>query len=626
MELTGLPLSQLLALGGALGAATLLLYVLKLRRRPVAVPFARIWQRVLRDRESTTLWSRLRRILSFLLQLLLLALLLGALGDPRSIATRGEGRHWVVLVDTSASMKATDVEPSRLGRAKDEALAMIQGLGGSERMLLAGMGATPTPLTTMTADRAELETALSKLEASDTRADVAAGFEFARDSLRGRNAPGIVLLSDGAFGDLEALKARVDLAGIELSYVPVGESGNNVAVTEFSVRRYPLDTSRYEVLLEITNLTDKAQKVELSLLGDGLVTDVSRLELKPNERLPRFYSELSGASERLEARIRLLEGADALDADNHAYALMPERRRARVLVVTPGNTYLEAALLLDEYLDVAVVHPKAYPPAGRFDVTIFDGVAPSAAETGGALLYLDPPETGSPVKRGKRIEGFGFDTWDKKSPLLRWMAMGDIQVAHGHALVPEKTDRVVGASELGPLLVSGTRDGRPFIALGFDARNSDFVLRVAWPLFLLNSINSFVEADTSYLSSYRTGEVWQIPVSVEATSVTLRDPDGRRRRAVVRDGRAVFMGDRAGFYRVDAGAQGAGQGAFAANLVDLEESRIAPNKKGLFGRAPQAEAPRGGGRVRFDPWLVLLLGAIGLSVLEWVTYHRRVTV
>ena len=40
-----------------------------------------------------------------------------------------------------------------------------------------------------------------------------------------------------------------------------------------------------------------------------------------------------------------------------------------MLVVTPGNTYLEAALLLDEYLDVTEVAPSAYPPAGAFDVT-----------------------------------------------------------------------------------------------------------------------------------------------------------------------------------------------------------------------------------------------------------------
>ena len=96
----------------------------------------------------------------------------------------------------------------------------------------------------------------------------------------------------------------------------------------------------------------------------------------------------------------------------------------------------------------------------------------------------------------KKIEWFGFDTWDKKSPILRWMAMGDIQVSQGHAFKPAPGDKVVGASELGPILVSGRRDGRAFVALGFDPRNSDFVLRVAWPLFVLNTINTFIEEDT----------------------------------------------------------------------------------------------------------------------------------
>src|SRR5207253_10845690 len=60
-------------------------------------------------------------------------------------------------------------------------------------------------------------------------------------------------------------------------------------------------------------------------------------------------------------------------------------------------------------------------------------------------------------------------------------------------------------------IFAGARAGRPFVALGFDPRNSDWVLRVAWPLFVLNTINAFVEEDTSYVSSFRTGEVWRIP-------------------------------------------------------------------------------------------------------------------
>jgi Ca-activated chloride channel family protein len=39
--------------------------------------------------------------------------------------------------------------------------------------------------------------------------------------------------------------------------VPVGKSGKNVAITGFSVRRYPLDKSRYEVMLEVTNTNEE---------------------------------------------------------------------------------------------------------------------------------------------------------------------------------------------------------------------------------------------------------------------------------------------------------------------------------------------------------------------------------
>src|SRR6185295_5190335 len=83
MFFAGLPLATLLTIGGLAGAAIVVFYILKLRRRPVAVPFSRIWDRILRDKEATSLFSQLKRILSLLLQLLLLLLMLLALGDPR---------------------------------------------------------------------------------------------------------------------------------------------------------------------------------------------------------------------------------------------------------------------------------------------------------------------------------------------------------------------------------------------------------------------------------------------------------------------------------------------------------------------------------------------------------------
>src|SRR5512138_1250247 len=130
MIFAGLHFAQLAAVFGIAGAIVVGLYILKLRRRAVAVPFSPLWQRILKDKEATSLFSKLKRLLSLLLQLLLLALLVIALGDPRAAATLIKGRNLIVLVDASASMQATDVSPNRLAVAKDEVKAMIRGLGG----------------------------------------------------------------------------------------------------------------------------------------------------------------------------------------------------------------------------------------------------------------------------------------------------------------------------------------------------------------------------------------------------------------------------------------------------------------------------------------------------------------
>jgi len=628
MIFAGLPFAQLVAVFGAVGFGVLVLYILKLRRRVVAVPFSPLWERILRDKEATSLFSKLKRLLSLLLQLALLALLVLALGDPRAAETLIRGRTVVVLVDASASMQATDVSPSRLAAAKDEVKKIVRGLGGADRMLVAQMDAMVTPLGPMTADTSALERELDGIRPTDARADFPRALRFASDVLRGIDNGEILVVSDGALGAPSDSSGAVHLGSAKLSYVEVGRSDRNVGITQFSVRRYPLDRSRYEVMLELTNTGTAAEDVELQLLGDGALVDVTKLRLQPGASLPRFYPQLSGANRTLEAKITLVDGThDDLPADDHAYALLPERRRAKVLVVTAGNTYLEAALLLDEYLDVTDVAPAAYPQAlarERWDTVIFDGATPPEMPKANAL-YLDPRGPGSPVKVTDPLKQPGFDRIDRKHPVVRLLALDDVNVALGHKLVAETGDKVLGASDGGasPLLVAGTRGGYRFVAVGFDVRDSDLPLRTAWPLFIIGCINWFTDEDTQYLSSFRTGEVWRIPVAGGVTSATVRLPDGSVQPVPVHEGRAVFLGEQAGFYQLTAGEQ---QKEFAANLLDRSESAIAP--RGALSVDGRPAGPVAGFRVgvRREIWIYLLLAVALLTALEWATYHRRLTV
>jgi hypothetical protein len=640
MVLTGIPPAELLAIFGAVALGVVMLYLLKLRRRAVAVPFSPLWERIVGDKESTTLFSKLKRVVSLLLQLALLALLVLALGNPRPIESLARGRTLVVLVDASASMQATDVRPTRLGVARDEVRKMVRGLGGADRMLIAQMDARVTPLGPMTGEAAVLEREVDAIGATDARADFPRALRFATDVLRGVEEGEIVVVSDGALGPAADASGLVHLGGAKLSYVRVGREGRNVGITQFSVRRYPLDRSRYEVMLELTNTGPEVEDVELQLLGDGALVDLTRLALSPGERLPRFYPQLSGANRTLEAKLARADGShDDLPADDHAYALLPARRRPKVLVVTDGNTYLEAALLLDEYVDVTSVAPAAYANSigsENWDAVIFDRVTPAEAPKASAL-YLDPRGPGSPVTVLEELKSPGFDKIERKHPVVRFIALDDVNISLGHKLVPKGDDKVVGASDGGasPILVAGTRNGFKFVALGFDVSGSDLPLRPAWPLFLLDCINWFSDEDSQYLASFRTGEVWRIPVAPGSESATLKLPDGTVESVAVHDGRAVLLGEHAGFYELSRAASDGVPAvavppdqmtAFAANLLDANESAIAPQDKLVVDGKDAGELAAFRFGVRREIWIYLLVAAALLTTLEWATYHRRVTV
>lgn len=647
MILAGIPFATLATIFGAVAAGMIALYILKLRRRVVAVPFSLLWQKILRDKEATSLFSKLKRLLSLLLQLALLALLVLALGDPRAAATLIKGRNVVVLVDASASMQATDVAPNRLAVAKDEVKRLIRGMGGADRMLIAQMDAAITPMGPMSGDTSELERAVDSIKATDARADFPRALRFATDSLRNIDNAEVVVVSDGNLGEAIDSAGPVHIGDVKLSYMPVGKAKDNVAITQFSVRRYPLDKSRYEVMLEVENTGPEPADVEMSLLGDGTLVDLTKLRLKPGERLPRFYANLSGASRTLEAKLAMIgDTKDYLPADDHAYALLPERRRAKVLVVSTGNTYLEAALLLDEYLEVLTATPLEYATkyaqkSNTFDAIVFDEATPAEMPKTNAL-YLDPRGPGSPFKVENEIREPGFDKIDRKHPIVRFTALDQVNIARGHKLKAEPGDKVIGASEEGPILVAGTRGGNKMVALGFDVRDSDLALRVAWPVLLLNIINYFTDEDASYLSSFRTGDVWRIPVGQGATQATLTMPGGATQPVPVHEGRAVFLGQNAGFYELSLAQPGAQPAAttgnptdvtqagtsvrFAANLLDDFESTVGPQEKLMVDGKEAGTVSAFHVGVRREIWIYLLFIAIAITVLEWITYHRRLTV
>src|SRR5512146_1187053 len=103
-----IPLAVFAWVAGGAALLAISAYIIKMRRRRFEVPFSRLWQKVLDQKDADALWKQLKRLISLLLMLLILGLVLFAALDPTLGGTNRKARSVVVLLDASASMKAMD--------------------------------------------------------------------------------------------------------------------------------------------------------------------------------------------------------------------------------------------------------------------------------------------------------------------------------------------------------------------------------------------------------------------------------------------------------------------------------------------------------------------------------------
>lgn len=679
MTLLGLSPAELGALFAASGAALTVLYLLRQRRRRVEVPFARLWNDVLKQSTSTSLWRKLLRLLSLLLQLLLLALLVLSLGDPR-LGRSEKGRTLVLLIDASASMQALwpgsgdKGGRTRLELAKAEAKAFIHSLGGDDLAVVVALDGKPAPIGGLSYDERELLTQVDAVTARDTSADLPAALELSRALLLGRPRPGIVLFSDGGF-DENTLKSLAPEAllqtgtpgeAIDLRYMPLlpadsaSQNTGNAAITAFAVRRYRRNRLSYEVLISLTWFpwrvhdaqgvregSSAAQKATLELLQDGEVVDVKTLELVPQQKIEHLYPNLSGAGRHLEARLRLKDAVDLLPLDDRAFAVLPERRHQRVLLVTRGNLFLEGALLSlgageENHLVIDKVAPGAYDPAraGRYDVVILDAALVEVPATVHAI-YLDPRGESSPFAIASSLKAPLFTDVDTKHPIMRWVSLGDVNMSQSSVFTLRPGDKALAAMLKQPLIVAreeATTAGflRRSLAIGFELKQSDLPLRVAFPVLLMNTLDWFAGDVDEDLGSLRTGQMWRIPLqrtdrakrqaTLESTG-TLLLPDGSAAPVPLSDGHALHYGQQVGFYTLSLPDRAPED--FAANLGDPTESAAELRRDLRIGNAQVVtlRPPEPGERaLRRTLWPYLLLAVLFLLSLEWWSYHRRWTV
>ncbi len=533
------------------------LYILKLRRRREPVSTLMFWEQLFKERQTTSLFQRLKHLLSLLLQLLFLALLVLAIARPQFAFITGSARQLILIVDRSASMNAVlnfNLEnpetESRLDSAKETALQIVQGLRFMDEMSVISCHTRPIIHTPFTGHQKTIREAIKSIEPTDIKTDLKPAIDLSLAVAQTKPNPEIIILSDfqriseETLTDFQNLQSKntdsdddndddddddddddkqEEKRNIKLHLIQIGEENDNVGITQFRVRKSIVNAFDYETLLSVINTSEVEKQCSVELYFNENLFDVRPYTLAPGETKTEIFSNFTFEGGELKA---VLDIEDALKTDNIAYATLPMRESITVLLVTEENPFLTNALAVDEKIDLTVATPTEYEANTReFEVVVFDRYSPSALSDGN-FMFIYPPNSDTPLNIGtddsvatwdigEEIETPIITEWERTHPILQHVQLENVLIGKAYAVTPPPTSKILVRSFEAPVVFVDVTPKRKIVFAAINILESDLPLRIAFPVIMANTITWFVQGDKIEEYHLLTGEVLRYKFDVQ---------------------------------------------------------------------------------------------------------------
>ena len=598
----------------ALIPPVVLLYFLRLRRKDLRISSTMLWTAMVDDLQANVPFQRLRKNLLLLLQILILLALIGVLIRPFLSRSGQIAENAVLIIDSSASMKATDVGKSRLAKAREAACRMIDDLSRKDQAMVVEAGFRTRVRASFSADKRKLKGAVNAIEARDVRTNLRDALVLALSLSQGRKDTYLYVLSDGAFDKIEDLNP----GNATIEFVKFGQRADNVGVTALDVRQKFTEKGDYEIFVGMTNFGSEPRSCNLELYRNGALFGVRPVTVPPGDagasEVVRDFTFRSGV---IEARLDL---KDDLEADNAAYAYLAEQKQLEVLLISKRGFFLEKVLNADPAVHVIKGTLDNYFQPVMYDAVVFDGQGPDELYPGSYLLINCGARNG-PVTIAGDAEDPTILDWDQKHPVMRHVNLNDVAVSECLLAELRPWARSLVRAETTPLVALGERRDMRVVYIGFDLQSSNLPMRAGFPILMANTLAWLTrETGRSHNVATPTGHAVPIDVVADVDEITVETPDGRTVKVPVQGGQVLFDDtETAGVYRAKQGDQ---ERIFVANLLSRAESDIMPHDQLELGMRPVAAVTKEG-MINKEIWKWLALLGLTIMCLEWYVYHRR---
>lgn len=435
----------------------LFLVLRKPRRKSTSVSQTFLFLKARREAIARLLKFSWLRSLLVLLGLLFLCFLSLSLALPQALSLPWAAHRAVVVLDTSLSMMATDVSPSRLEQAKKLAALKCEELVKSGcPVSLWELSSPSSILQDFTLEQGPLLKAIQDLQPSYGDTDIEGLLRLLEEKVQPQVVE-VYLFSDLAFSLPVSRYPHLVLHSVQ-----VGKETPNLAITGAEVSGEELD-------LTLSNFSRDPAQIHL-LLNQKRVENPPSLDL---EAMSSKKVRLSLKGSFSPYALIQIEEKDAQIWDNSLCIFPPPSWK---VVLVSSSPFLNAAFqALGE--NVVQLTPAEYDPRVSADFFVFENFLPSQLPSSPVLLFH--PQ-GAPFweEEDREEEGFLHDVLPSLPDL------SSLRVKEAPLFLFPSTLIPVAYWGKAPLILEGSLSGRRALVFLPDLSLTNFPLEASFPLFL----------------------------------------------------------------------------------------------------------------------------------------------
>ena len=588
----------------------IILYLLKQKHMDYTVSSLFLWEEVLKDLEANAPWQKLKKNLLMILQIIAALLLVFALARPFLNALGNDVPHVIVVIDTSLSMKATDVGESRIEEAKNRASRLINNLKPGTAVTLINMGKNVSIEENLSSDRARLLDKLSKLKASNSASDIEEAESLISYIVKQNPQTRVVV-----FGD-----SPINIPDVDVEFSKVSNNGDNFAVTMMS---HTKTEKGITVLSRISNYTTRDAIVPVSLYVDKNVFDAKNVDIKKGETVNVYWNGISPDTSLIETRIDV---EDSLAMDNRAWNAVNDTKENKVLLVTEGNVFIEKVAGLYNGIELYKTGYESSDEWKGYDLYIFDGFLPKKLPDDGNIMVFNPNEN-ELFGIIASIEYPAIKGMDEN--IFRYVEGFDFSIGKTKTLKVPEWGREILDIDGGCAAFSGIYDNRRIIVFGFDVHNTDLPLTPAFPIIMANSFDWLLPEFVNNAQNVYAGEGIEFNIGLNTQEAFVVTPSGEKIQIAPPFPVKIFeKTDEPGLYTlVQKSIEGEQKFYFTVNVPSQSESNLAQIENVENGGGnPQSQAEDEQKPVKtgmnLQPiilWLIVIV-----LLIEWWVYTNGV--